>query len=83
MSAQKGCTIKIPKFDKKNYGWWKMKMLLFIKAANFLYMDIFKNGPFIPMREVAESTSGTEMIPKHYVPKEVSQWSQLRKRNMN
>ena len=40
-------TVKVPKFDKENYNLWKIKMLLFIKAANPLYPDILKNGPFV------------------------------------
>ena len=59
MSSQKVGSIKIPPFDKENYGLWKKKMTLFIKAANPLYMGIMDNGPFVPQKLIPESVTET------------------------
>ncbi|KAL8149559.1 hypothetical protein AgCh_006529 [Apium graveolens] len=70
MNTQKISSIKIPTFDKANYTLWKKKMMLFIKMANPFYIQILKNGPFIPMVGVEESTDGDMVIPAHYAPKD-------------
>ncbi|KAL8125297.1 hypothetical protein AgCh_012834 [Apium graveolens] len=70
MNTQKINSIKIPTFDKANYTLWKKKMLLFIRMANPLYIQIFKNGPFTPMVRVKETTDGDMVILAHYAPKD-------------
>ena len=45
MASNKLNNIKIPTFDKENYGLWKRKMTLYIRAANPRYIDILNNGP--------------------------------------
>ena len=58
MSAPKTTAgIKVPPFTRDDFGLWKMKMLLFIKASNPLYIGILENGPFVPMKPVSESTA--------------------------
>ena len=42
INTQKISSIKIPTFDKTNYTLWKKKMLLFIRMANPLYIQILK-----------------------------------------
>ena len=79
MSTQKTCNIKIPKFDKENYSLWKMKMMLFIKATNPMFPDILKNGPFIPLEEIPETTSGIAIIPAYMKPKDQSKWNDTEK----
>ena len=55
MSTQRVSSVKIPVFDKENYGLWKKKMMLFLQVANPKYLGVLKNGPKIPMVIVAES----------------------------
>ncbi|KAK1365770.1 hypothetical protein POM88_041331 [Heracleum sosnowskyi] len=52
-----------------------MKMLLFIKASNPLYIGILENGSFVPMKPVSESTApdGTR-IPQGSTPKDLSEY---------
>ena len=54
MSTQRVSSVKIPLFDKENYGLWKKKMILFLQVANPKYMGVLKNGPKIHMVIVAE-----------------------------
>ena len=49
MSTQRVSSVKIPMFDKENYGLWKKKMMLFLQVANPKYLGVLKNGPKIPM----------------------------------
>lgn len=79
MSTQKIGNIKIPRFDKDNYNLWKMKMMLFMKATNPMFLEILKNGPFIPLEEVPASTSGTVTILASYKPKDPSKWNDTEK----
>ena len=45
MASNRLNNIKIPTFDKENYGLWKRKMTLYIRSANPKYTDILNNGP--------------------------------------
>ena len=54
-------------------------MLLFIKAANPLYPEILKNGPFIPQQEIPEKTIGTLTIPRSYEANDPSKWTETKK----
>ena len=56
MSTQRVTSVKIPVFDKENYGLWKKKMMLFLQVANPKYLGVLKNGPKIPMVIVAART---------------------------
>ncbi|KAL8155673.1 hypothetical protein AgCh_000901 [Apium graveolens] len=79
--CQKWCSgsIKIPTFDETNYTLWKKKMMLFIRMANPLYIQILKNGPFTPMVRVEEFTDGDMVIPAHYAPKDPAEYSEPEK----
>ncbi|KAL8135691.1 hypothetical protein AgCh_010355 [Apium graveolens] len=83
MNTHKINSIKIPTFDKANYTLWKKKMMMFIKMANPLYVQILKNGPFIPMVRVEESTDGDMVIPAHYAPKDLSEYSDPEKEKVS
>ncbi|KAL8132115.1 hypothetical protein AgCh_007858 [Apium graveolens] len=58
-------------------------MLLFIKMANSLYVQILKNGPFTPMERVEKSTDGDMVIPAHYAPKDPSKYSEIEKEKVS
>ncbi|KAK1402379.1 hypothetical protein POM88_001984 [Heracleum sosnowskyi] len=68
--------IKVPPFTRDDFGLWKMKMLLFIKASNPLYIGILENRPFVPMKSVGETTTpeGTR-VPQSHIPKELSEYT--------
>ena len=83
MSSQKLSSIKIPVFDKANYTLWKKKMLLFIKMANPMYIEILKNGPFVPQTMVPASTIGDEVVPPKFVQKDPSQYSESEKEKVS
>ena len=83
MNTQKISSIKIPTFDKANYTLWKKKMMLFIKMANPFYIQILKNGPFIPMVRVEESTDGDMVIPAHFAQKDPSEYSDPEKEKVS
>ena len=79
MSTQKVSSVKIPLFDKENYGLWKKKMMLFIQVTNPKYLGVLKNGPKIPMVIVAESIKNNIVVvaartypkdPADYTPDE-------------
>ncbi|KAK1401552.1 hypothetical protein POM88_001157 [Heracleum sosnowskyi] len=73
-SMQKSSSIKIPAFDKENYNVWKRKIMLFIKAANPLYLGILQNGPFVPRKEIEASTVDGVLVPAYWVNKLPSQF---------
>ncbi|KAL8149019.1 hypothetical protein AgCh_006148 [Apium graveolens] len=79
MNTQKISSIKIPAFDKINYTLWKKKMMMFLRMANPLYIQILKNGPFTPMERIEESTDGDMVIPAHYGPKDPSKYIKTEK----
>ena len=77
MTTQRVSSIKIPLFDKENYGLWKKKMTLFLQVANQKYMGVLKNGPKIPMVIVAERIENNIVVitartytkdPAYYTP---------------
>ena len=77
MSAPKTTAgIKVPPFTRDDFGLWKMKMLLFIKASNPLYIGILENGPYVPMKSIEESTNpdGTR-VPASSRPKDLSEYN--------
>ena len=69
MSSQKVGSIKVPPFDRVNYNIWKLKMNLFIRKTNSGYMKILKNGPFVPMKIIPETTVGGVQVPQRSTPK--------------
>ncbi|KAK1364596.1 hypothetical protein POM88_040157 [Heracleum sosnowskyi] len=77
MSAPKTtASIKVPPFTRDDFGLWKMKMLLFIKASNPLYIGILENRPFVPMKPVSESTAPDgSRIPSGTQPKDISEFT--------
>ena len=79
MTTQRVSSVKIPLFDKENYGLWKKKMMLFLQVANPKYLGVLKNGPKIPMVIVAESIEDNIVViaartypkdPADYTPDE-------------
>jgi hypothetical protein len=49
MTSKRNSGVKIPVFDKDNFGQWKKKMLLYIRVANPKYIEVLQTGPIIPM----------------------------------
>ena len=79
MTTQRVSSVKIPLFDKENYGLWKKKMTLFLQVANPIYLGVLKNGPKIPMVIVSESIENNFVVdaartypkdPADYTPTE-------------
>ena len=62
MSTQRISSVKIPVFDKENYGLWKKKMMLFLQVANPKYLGVLRNGPKIAMVIVAESIENNVVV---------------------
>ena len=62
MSTQRVSSVKIPLFDKENYGLWKKNMMLFFQVVNQKYLGVLKNGPKIPMVIVAESIENNIVV---------------------
>ena len=62
MSTQRFSSVKIPVFDKENYGLWKKKMMLFLQVANPKYLGVLENGPKIPVVIVAERIENNVVV---------------------
>ena len=76
MSTQRVSSVKIPVFDKENYGLWKKKMVLFLQVANPKYLGVLRNGPKIPMVIVAESIeNNVVVIAARTYPKDPADYS--------
>ena len=56
--------------------------MLFMKAINPMFPDILKNGPFVPLEEIVETTSGTSIVPATMKPKNPSRWNDSEKVNV-
>ncbi|XP_074346312.1 uncharacterized protein LOC141685085 [Apium graveolens] len=54
-------------------------MMLFIKIANPMYIEILRHGPFIHMKKIPESTEGDMVIPAHFGPKDPSTYTEPEK----
>ena len=80
MSTQKTGSIKVPQFDRDHYSLWKMKILLFIRASNSMYLSILRNGPYVP-KKIIEATTGVDgsRTPARTVPKELSEYTDTNK----
>ena len=62
MTTERVSSVKIPLFDKENYGLWKKKMTLFLQVANPKYLGVLKNGPKIPMVIISESLENNIIV---------------------
>ncbi|KAK1357060.1 hypothetical protein POM88_050316 [Heracleum sosnowskyi] len=63
--------MKIPILKKSEYPTWKVKMLMYLEAMDPDYLDMIRDGPYIPTRIIER----TETVPKHYVVKAKSEWT--------
>lgn len=82
MSSQKLSSIKTPTFDKANYNQWEKNLLLFIKTANLIYPEMLKNGPYMSVVLVPETTSSSEVVPATWVPKEPFMYTDIEKQKV-
>ncbi|XP_074374572.1 uncharacterized protein LOC141714981 [Apium graveolens] len=73
MSSQKIGGLKVPKFDKANYNLWKKRMLLYLRAADHIYIKVIKKGPFV--FEIEDPNDDEKRIPKNpddYTEKDIA-----------
>ena len=66
MSTTKHEPIKIPVLNKANYPSWKVKMMLYLEAADPDFIEKITDGPHVPKKLI--SRDGT--TPEHYVDKQ-------------
>ena len=73
MSTQRFSSVKIPMFDRENYGLWKKKMVLFLQVANPKYLGVLKNGTKIPMvLELESIENDVVVVAARTYPKDVT-----------
>ena len=70
MSTQRVSSVKIPMFDKENYGLWKKKMMLFLQVANPKCFGVLKNGRKISMVLEPESIENGVVVTARTYPKD-------------
>ena len=70
MSTQRVSSVKIPAFDRNNYGLWKKKMTLFLQVANPKYMKVLRTGPIVPMIIELERIEDGITLPARTYPKD-------------
>ena len=54
-------------------------MMLFMNATNPMFPEILKNGPFVPVEEVPETTAATSIVPATVKAKDPSKWNDSEK----
>ena len=54
---------------------WKLKMNLFIRAANSEYLKILKNDLFVPMKVIPEFTVDGVCVPQRPTPKDPTEFT--------
>ena len=53
-----------------------MKMLLFIRALNPMYLSILRNGPYVPMKTIeATARAGGSRTHARTIPKKMSEYT--------
>ena len=65
MSTTKQESLKIVVLNKDDYLTWKVKIILYLEAADPYFIDMITDGPYVPKKLVAKE--GT--TPEHYVDK--------------
>ena len=75
MSGNKYESIKIPILKKSEYSTWKVKMMMFLEAADFDYLDRIHDGPYVPTKLVPQIITDGKTIPEHYVVKDKAEWT--------
>ena len=70
MSTQRVSSVKIPVFDRNNYGLWKKKMTLFLQVANPKYMNVLRTCPIVPMIIELECIENGVTLPARSYPKD-------------
>ena len=65
--------------NKDEYPTWKVKMMMFLGATNYDYLDIIHDGPLIA-RKLIPSTIVEEVNQlEHYALKDMSDWTKEEK----
>ena len=70
MSGNKYESIKIPILKKSKYLTWKVKMMMFLEATDFDYLDRIHDGPYVPTKLVPQIITDGKTVPEHYVVKD-------------
>ena len=75
MSGSKYESIKIPILKKTEYSTWKVKMMMFLEAADCDYLDRIHDGPYVPTKLVPQVNTDGKTVPEHYVIKDKAEWT--------
>ena len=75
MSGSKYESIKIPILKKSEYSTWKVKMMMFLEAADYDYLDRIHDGPYVPTKLVPQVNTDGKTVPEHYVIKDKAEWT--------
>ena len=57
MSGNKYENFKIHVLKKTEYSMWRVKMLMYLEAYNPDYIDMIKDGPYLPRKIVPQTTT--------------------------
>ena len=44
-----------PLFNGNNYGYWKVRMIIFLQSMEYELWEVIEKGPYIPMNKVEGS----------------------------
>ena len=62
-----------PLFNGNNYGYWKVRMIIFLQSMDYELWEIIEKGPYIPMKKETEGT---------LVAKNKSEWDESDKKRI-
>lgn len=71
MYGRKYETIKIHVLKKAEYSKWKVKMLMYLEAADLEYLDMMNDGSYVPKKMVLL----TPTVPEHYIIRDKKEWT--------
>ncbi|KAL5562884.1 hypothetical protein UlMin_032631 [Ulmus minor] len=66
-------TTRPPLFNDNNYGYWKVRMIIFLQSMEYELWEVIEKGPYIPMNKVEGSS----------VEKSKSEWNDTDKKQIS
>ena len=73
MLPEGNSTTRPPLFNGNNYGYWKVRMIIFLQSMDYELWEIIEKGPYIPMKKETEGT---------LVAKNKSEWDESDKKRI-
>ena len=82
MYVNKDVNSKIPMLKRNEYTQWRVKMMHHLRATYIDYLNMIKDGPFVPSKLVPAMNIDGKVFEEHLVEKSKDEWTKEDKENI-